>query len=161
MSPRRRRSNTCLQVGHASDRHRFHVAMAWHGMAAAKGLIDADGLQAQLRCLDGTCRELAWRSKTLRILRISTDWIPTTEGTDAIQDRFRTNWWQEFLSRIFSHMSLIRSVGTRGKCEQLCIGVTDPCGADLLRFCLDKWTGDGTSYAAMQWIHLKNSQFGT
>ena len=66
--------------------------MAWHGMAAAKGLIDADGLQAQLRCLDGTCRELAWRSKTLRILRISTDWIPTTEGTDAIQDRFRTNW---------------------------------------------------------------------
>lgn len=87
----------------------------------------------------------------------------TTEGMDAIQDRFRTNWWQEFLSRIFSHMSLIRSVGTRGKCDkQLCIGVTDTCGADLLRFCLDKWTGmDATSYAAMQWIHLKNSQFGT
>ena len=139
VSPRRRRSNTCLQVGHASDRHRFHVTMAWHGMAW-------HGCSRRTyRCrrssgptvlpwwhLQGTRMEVQNPSN-----RNSTDWIPTTEGTDAIQDRFRTNWWKEFLSRIFSQMPLIRSVGTRGKCDkQLCIGTH----GTILGFCLERWT---------------------
>ena len=85
---RRRRSNMCLQVGHALDTDSMSDGITMGIDGWDKGLIDADRLQAQLCCLDGTCRELTLRSKMVQ--------NPSNPQLAKHVNRLDTHNWQEW-----------------------------------------------------------------